>query len=196
MIALQAAIEGIEVTQVTMPTWFQMFLALLAAIGTTYGGFELVKYLLSLRANRRKDNADAHAAAADAGQKDADWRQKELEVMTSIIDTTKRQYEDLAKRYGDLQAEKEEDREIKAQLRRELSEVRIELSEHQRILCGIQRAWTTLIAQKKDAERHYCADEKCAKRKPKLGEYETPTIEFDSLVLRDKKTGRFIAKPK
>ena len=70
-----------------MPMWVNVFIGIVAALG----GWEAIKYLISLRANRKKDKAEAdeaaavaHQQAATAGQTDADWRQKELELMTSF----------------------------------------------------------------------------------------------------------------
>ena len=189
----------VETAGGTMPMWVNVFVGIVAALG----GWEAIKYILSLRANRRKNKAEAseaeamaHQQAATAGQQDADWRQKELELMTQFVETAKAQYEDLTKRYEDLKAEKEEDRSIKAALRREVNELKMEQTEQWRIITGIQKEWNRLVAQKKDAERHYCADEKCTKRKPRLGEYETATPDFASLIQqpRDKKTGRFVSR--
>lgn len=183
-----------------IPLWLEVFSGFMLALG----GLEFLKWaghhIANWRAERRKNSAEAkqeeavaHQQAATAGQQDADWRQKELELMTQFVHTAKEQYEDLTRRYEDLKAEKEEDRGIKASLRREINELKLEQSEQWRIVTGIQKEWTRLVAQKQDAERHYCGDEACTRRKPKLGEYQTVTPDFNSLIRpRDKKTGRFV----
>lgn len=160
--------------QMTMPMWVNVFIGIAAALG----GWEAIKYVISLRANRRKDKAEAGQQEAIAGQQDADWRQKELELMTSFVNTAKEQYEDLTKRYDEMKQEKDFDRKIK-------QELRLKLSEHERKIEGLQRAFTESETRRKAAERLYCADEKCPKRRPPLGTYDsTPR-------LRNKK-GQFI----
>ena len=164
---------GMEAAK-TMPVWLDMFLAIIAALG----GWEAVKYLMSLRANRRKDKAEAdeadavaHQQAATAGERDADWRQKELELMTSFVETAKVQYDDLTRRYDELRHEKDEDRRIKAELRSELRRYEREVLENTRKIEGLQRAFTEEVARRRYVERLYCSIEKCVKRRPPLGTF-------------------------
>ena len=163
-----------------MPMWVNVFIGIAAALG----GLEFIKWIVGLivnwNANRKKETAEAkeadavaHQQVATAGQQDADWRQKELELMTAFVGTAKQQYEDLTRRYEELKAEKEEDRKIKQDLRREVNALNIRLAEMERKTEGLQRAFTESEARRQDAEYHYCADEKCAKRKPRLGTYTT-----------------------
>lgn len=157
---------GMEAAK-TMPVWLDMFLAIVAALG----GWEAVKYLLSLRANRRKDKAEAdeadavaHQQAATAGEMDAAWRKNELDLLNSFVETAKVQYNDLLK-------EKEEDRRIKAELRSELRRYEHEVLENTRKIEGLQRAFTEEIARRRSLERLYCSNETCKRRQPPLGTF-------------------------
>lgn len=145
-----------------MPLWINVALAIIAALG----GLELVKYLISLRANRRKDKAQAAQEEASAGTQDAEWRKNELELMNQFVETAKQQFEDLKQRYDTLLDEKKEDRKLK-------QEYRLQLAEHERKIEGLQRAFTEEQARRKRSERLYCSDEKCLKRKPPIGTYES-----------------------
>lgn len=174
-----------------IPMWVNVFIGIVTALG----GWEAIKYLISLRSNKRKDKAEAdeaaavaHQQAATAGQSDADWRQKELELMTSFVDTAKKQYEDLTHRYDDLKAEKEEDRKIKLELRKEIGEMRLVQAEQERKVTGLQRAFTESESRRREAERLYCSIEECAMRRPPIGTYNSDT---DKAALRDAR-GRFI----
>ena len=151
-----------EETMITMPMWLNMALAVLTALG----GIELVKYLLSLRANRRKDKAEAGQQEAIAGQQDADLRKKEFDLMNQFVATAKQQFEDLKHRYDTLLAEKDDDRKIK-------SELRLTVAEHERKIDGLQRAFTESESRRRAAERLYCAVEECPQRKPPLGTYDS-----------------------
>lgn len=169
---------GIEAAK-QMPMWVNVFIGIVAALG----GWEAIKYLISLRANRRKDKAEAdeaaavaHQQAATAGQTDADWRQKELELMTSFVTTAKMQYEDLSQQYATLKEEKEEDRKIKAELRKELNEMRVIQSEQERKLVGLQRAFTESETRRIASERLFCSVEDCKLRKPPIGTYSSGDI--------------------
>lgn len=147
-----------------MPIWLDMFIGVIAAIG----GLEGLKYLLSLRAHRDKDNAEAHSAAAEAGQSDADWRQKEFQLMTSIVETTKHQYEEVSQQLQQerkrAEDEKNEDRKIKSKLR-------VAVAELERKVDGLQRAFTESESRRKNAERFFCSKETCKQRIPPLGKY-------------------------
>ena len=167
--------------QMTMPMWVNVFIGIAAALG----GWEALKYVLSLRANRRKEKAEAGQQEALAGQSDADLRQKELELLNQIVDTTKQQYGELKGRYDELLVERKTDREETETLRRDVAEMRLWKAEQERTVDGLQRAFTESEARRKAAERLYCSDEKCPKRRPPLGTYDsTPR-------LRNKK-GQFV----
>ncbi len=145
-----------------MPLWINVALAILAALG----GLELVKYLISLRANRRKDKAQAAQEEASAGTQDAEWRKNELELMNQFVETAKQQFEDLKQRYDTLLEEKKEDRKLK-------QEYRLQLAEHERKIEGLQRAFSESETRRKRSERLYCSEENCVKRKPPLGTYDS-----------------------
>ena len=169
----------IETAGSTMPMWVNVFVGIVAALG----GWEAIKYLLSLRANRRKNKAEAseaeamaHQQAATAGQQDADWRQKELELMTRFVETAKQQYEDLTRRYDELMREKEEDRKIKAELRQEMKKYEKESQEMTRKLEGLQKAFTEEVARRKAVERLYCSVEACRRRVPPIGEFSSDPV--------------------
>ena len=51
----------------TMPLWVDVFIAIVAALG----GWEAIKYLISLGANRRKDKAEAQQEETTAAQQQA-----------------------------------------------------------------------------------------------------------------------------
>lgn len=162
-----------EAVHHVMPTWFQMFLALVGAIGTTFGGFELVKWLLSIRANRKKDQAEAKKEEAlakqeesHAKQDDTDWRQKELDLMTSFVNTAKEQFEDLTKRYDEC-------RKDKAEMLSAIRRFEQQEQERDRKIEGLQRAFTEEVARRKLVERFYCSNERCKVRRPPLGTYSS-----------------------
>lgn len=177
--------DGMGIT--TLPMWVNVFLGIVAALG----GWEAIKYVLSLRANRRKDKAAADEADAVAHQQDAEWRQKELELVTSFVDTAKRQYEDVVQRYDEMKAEKKEDRRIIAELRKEISELKIVQAEHERKVIGLQRAFSESETRRRAAERLYCDVEECPKRNPPLGTFGSGEIPQPRLA-----NGRFAARKK
>lgn len=171
-----------------MPMWVNVFIGIAAALG----GFEFIKWIVGLivnwRAHRRKESAEAkeadavaHQQVATAGQQDADWRQKELELMTAFVGTAKQQYEDLTRRYEELKAEKDEDRKIK-------SELRMTVAQHERKIDGLQRAFTESESRRISAERYYCAVEGCTLREPPLGTYDS------SKTIPRRKNGQFAKK--
>lgn len=178
-----------------MPMWVNVFIGIAAALG----GFEFIEWIVGLivnwRARRRKESAEAkeadavaHQQVATAGQQDADWRQKELELMTAFVDTAKQQYEDLTHRYEELKAEKEEDRKIKQDLRREVNALNIRLAENERKTDGLQRAFTESESRRIAAERYYCAVEGCTLREPPIGTYDS------SKTIPRRKNGQFAKK--
>ena len=173
----------------TMPMWVNVFIGIAAALG----GFELIKYLLSLRANRRKDKAQAKQEEATAGQQDADLRQKELDLLNQIVETTKQQYGELKQRYDELLLERKADREEMDALRKEVAELKLALAEQERKTNGLQRAFTESEGRRMEAERLYCADESCPQRKRHAGiSIDDPTA-TTQVKERDEK-GRFKKK--
>lgn len=169
----------VETAGGTIPMWVNVFVGVVGALG----GWEATRYILSLRANRRKDKAEAceaeamaHQQAATAGQQDADWRQKELELMTRFVETAKQQYDDLTRRYDELMKEKEEDRKIKTQLRQEMKRYVQESQEMTRKLEGLQRAFTEEVSRRKAVERLYCSVETCRRRIPPVGEFSLDPV--------------------
>lgn len=155
-----------------LPMWVNVFIGIAAALG----GWEAIKYLLSLRANRRKDKAEAKQQEAAAGQQDADLRQKELELLNQIVETTKSQYGELKERYDELLAERKSDRAEMDALRKEVAELRLWKAEQERKTEGLQRAFTESESRRKNAERLYCADEKCTHRHPPIGTYDSTPV--------------------
>lgn len=176
----------------TLPMWVNVFIGIVAALG----GWEAIKYLLSLRANRRKDKAQAKQEEATAGQQDADLRQKELDLLNQIVETTKQQYGELKQRYDELLKERKADREEMDALRKEVSELRTTTG-------NLQRAFAESETSRLEAERYFCAFESCTKRQPPFGTYkpdasgivsindEAATVQVKE---RDPKTGRFKKK--
>ena len=167
----------------TMPMWVNVFIGIVAALG----GLEFIKYLLSLRANRRKDKAEAAQGEALAGQSDADLRQKELALLNDIVETTKQQYGELKQRYDELLVERKADREEMDALRKEVAELRVWKAEQERKTEGLQRAFTESESRRKAAERMYCADEACTKRRPPIGTYHGEDMPRNS-------KGQFVAR--
>lgn len=167
-----------------MPMWVNVFIGIVAALG----GFEFFKWIASLDIWRKKGKSEAkeaeavaHQQVAAAGQQDADWRQKELELMTAFVQTAKEQYEDLTRRYDELKAEKNEDRKIK-------QELRLKMTEHERKIDGLQRAFTESESRRIAAERLYCSVESCTKRHPPMGTYDS------TKVTPRRKNGQFAPK--
>ena len=158
-----------EETMTTMPMWMNMALAVLTALG----GIELVKYLLSLRANRRKDKAEAKQQEATAGQQDAELREKELHVLNQIAEAAKGQLEEWKHSYEALKAEKEEDRKIKAELRMDVAKLK-------RQVAGLQEKINEETSLRKGAERLYCDNEACTIRHPPKGTYHSEIMPRNS----------------
>lgn len=146
-----------------LPMWLNVFLGIVAALG----GWEGFKYLLSLRANRRKNKAEAGQQEAIAGQQDAELRQKELDLLNQIVATTKTQYGELKQRYDELLAERKEDRIEMDSLRREVAELKVALAEQDRKTAGLQRAFTESESKRAEAERYFCAMASCTSRQSK-----------------------------
>ena len=176
-----------------LPMWLDVFIGIVAALG----GWEAIKYLLSLRANRRKDKAEAAQGEALAGQSDADLRQKELALLNDIVETTKQQYGELKQRYDELLVERKADRQEMADLRREVAELRLALADNEKETTELRRAFDDSEARRKEAERLYCAVADCTQRVPPIGTYGNEAsggIKPDGQpVIRDKK-GRFTKK--
>ena len=159
-----------------LPIWVHVALGFLAALG----GFEFIKYLLSLRHHRKKDKAEAAEAeavanqqAAVASQQDADWREKELQLMTSFVNTAKEQYEDLTKRYEELKEERELCHRDKAEMMMEMRKLDTIAKENSRKIEGLQNAFTEEVARRKASERLYCSLESCKKRQPPVGTFNS-----------------------
>lgn len=148
-------------------------IALLVALG----GFEFIKYLLSLKSHKKKEEMQAKQEEAVAGQNDAELRQKELELLNGIITTTKEQFEELKTKYDGLAKQAKADAYLIAQ--------------NDRRIRGLERAFQKEVAKKKNAELHYCGDESCTKRQPEMGQYHTETI--DIFGDRDDR-GRFVKR--
>lgn len=134
------------------------------AIAAAFGGIELLKWLVSIGAHRRKDKAQAKQEETTAGKQEADLRQKEYELMNQFVETAKQQFEDMKGRYDTLLAEKNDDRRIKVELR-------IKVAELERKTDGLQRAFNESESRRRSAERLYCSDESCLKRRPPIGTY-------------------------
>ena len=160
----------------TMPMWVNVFIGIVAGLG----GLEFIKYLLSLRANRRKDKAEAKQQEATAGQQDAELREKELHVLNQIAEAAKGQLEEWKHSYEALKAEKEEDRRIKAELRMDVAKLK-------RQVAGQQETINLEIAARKSAERLYCSNEDCTIRKPSIGTYHSEKVPRNS-------KGQFVAR--
>ena len=152
-----------------LPMWLNVFIGIAAALG----GWEAIKYLLNLRANRRKDKAEAAQGEALAGQQDAELRQKELDLLNQIVETTKSQYGELKQRYDELLVERKADREEMDALRKEVAELKLQLAEQERKTAGLQRAFTESETKRLEAERYFCAFENCTKRQPPFGSYHS-----------------------
>lgn len=152
-----------------MSLWINVALAIVTALG----GLELLKYLISLRAHRRKDSAQAKQEENTAAQQDVEIRQKEYELMRSFIDQYKERNEELQSEIRDYKADKAEDRKLKEAMRKELSEFKIAQVDQERRIAGLQRAFTESESRRKAAERFYCSDETCPNRRPPLGTYDS-----------------------
>ena len=184
-----------------------MWLNVAIGIATALGGWEAIKYLLSLRHHRKKDKAEAQKEealaqqeGAHAKQEDTDWREKELALMTQFVNTAKVQYEDLTHRYDDLTAryddlakERKECHTDKAQMQSAMRRFAKQVEEQERKMEGLQKAFTEEVARRQAVERFYCSIEECKKRRPPLGTYSAEAADTAAPV-KAKKT--VSAKPK
>lgn len=163
-----------------LPTWVNISLGFLAALG----GFEFIKWLVSLivnwHGNKRKNSAEAkeseaiaHQQAATAGQQDADWREKELQLMTSFVNTAKEQYEDLTRRYDELKAERSQCHKDRTEMMMEMRKFETLAKDNARKIEGLQKAFNEEVAKRRAAERLYCSIETCKKRQPPLGTFSS-----------------------
>lgn len=161
----------------TLPMWLNVFIGIVAAVG----GWEAIKYLLSLRANRRKDKAQAKQEENTAAAQDVDIRKAEYELMKQFIDQYKERNSELQSEIKDYKEDKAEDRKLKAELRKELNEVKMAQVEQERKIRGLQQAFTESETRRRSAERLYCSVESCPKRVPPLGSYNTGDIPIPRL---------------
>lgn len=175
-----------------LPMWLNIFLAIVAGLG----GWEAIKYLISLGANRRKDKAEAQQEEAHAKQEETTAQQQQAELVRHQIETSNQMLEQmklqnayLGEQISVYQQEKVEDRKLK-------KEYRFRIEELERKTDGLQLAFNREVAKKRDAERHYCATEKCQHRVPKMGDYATDTADINAILdpPRDKRTGRFVSR--
>lgn len=170
-----------------MPMWVNVFIGIVAALG----GWEAIKYLLSLRANRRKDKAEAQQQENTALQQDVDIRKAEYELMKKFIEQYKDRNEELQSELKEYKADKAEDRKLKEELRKELAEVKMNQAEQERRIKGLQTAFTESETRRKNAERFYCVVENCPQRHPPMGTFSTDAEM--AIITRDSR-GRFAKK--
>lgn len=165
----------IEIATRMMPLWFEVFLGVAGA----FGGLELLKWFASLDIFRRKVKAEAQTQEAQAKQEAITAEQQQnalvhqqLEMSSQMLAQMKQHNAYLGEQLATYQQEKLEDRKLK-------SEYRYRISELERSVAGMKAVFGREVAKKKDAELHYCANEKCTIRIPKMGEYstETPSVE-------------------
>ena len=172
----------------TLPMWVNVFIGIVAALG----GWEAIKYLISLGANRRKDKAEAQTEEAHAKQEEVTAAQQQAELVRHQIETSNQMLEQMKQQNSYLgeqiavyQQEKNEDRQLK-------KEYRYRIEELERVTGGLKKAFAEVVAKKADAERHYCAVENCMSRVPKMGDYATDNPDVEAILAqRDPKTGRF-----
>lgn len=169
----------------SMPLWVNVFLAIVAGLG----GWEAIKYLISLGANRRKDKAEAAQEETTAAQQQAELVRHQIETSNQMLEQMKQHNAYLGEQISTYQQEKIEDRKLK-------QEYRYRIEELERKTDGLQTAFNREVAKKRDAERHYCATEKCQHRVPKMGDYATDTADINAILdpPRDKRTGRFVSR--
>jgi hypothetical protein len=153
--------------------WLKLVSAVIVGLGGAAGILELIKYLFSLRAHRRKDNAEAKKEEASAGQQDAELREKELHVLNQIADAAKAQLYEWKQAYADVKAEREALKADKEEDRRIKSELRMELAKVKRQCNGVQETLNLEIAARRSAERLYCDNEACLIRHPPKGTYHS-----------------------
>lgn len=156
-----------------LPVWANVLIGL--------GGLELIKYMLSLRAHRRKDDAEAKKEEVSAGQQDAELREKELHVLIEIAEAAKAQVDEWKDAYATMRAEREDLRADKEQDRKIKAELRGKVAKFERQMAGVQEMLNKEIAARKAAESLYCDDETCILRHPPKGTYHS------DLVPRNKK---------
>jgi len=154
----------------TLPMWLNCLLGFLGAIG----GFEGIKYLLNLRSNKRKDNAGASSAEADAIK-------SQMDAQAAIAEYFKENIEYFQKQSKQIAEENQQLREEIRQLRVEFNQFKQTSSKREKEdsykITTLERQVKGLQTQKKRAERFFCEIEKCDKRKPPFGTYVSPNIE-------------------
>ena len=143
-----------------LPMWVEVFIG----IATALGGWEAIKYLLSLRANRRKDKAEAVQEEMTAAQQQAELVRHQLETSAQMLEQMKAQNTYFAEQVKAYEADKEEDRKLKRELR-------LTVAEHERKIDGLQRAFNESETRRRAAERLFCSVEECPQRVPPLGTY-------------------------
>ena len=180
---------SVEAAEGGMMQWLKLVGAVIAGLGGAAGLLELMKYLFSLTAHRRKDKAEAKMEEANAGRQDAELREKELHVLNQIAEAAKGQLDEWKQAYADakaereaLKADKEEDRKIK-------SELRMEVAKLQRQYNGVQLTLKNEIAARHATERLFCDNEACLIRHPPKGTYHYGGI------LRNER-GQFVSRKK
>lgn len=169
--------------------WLKLVSAVIVALGGAAGILELLKYLFSIRANRRKNTAEAKQQEATAGRQDAELREKELHVLNQIAEAAKGQLEEWKQAYADVKAEREALKADKEEDRRIKSELRMELAKVQRQCNGVQVTLSNEIAARRAAERMYCDNEACTMRHPPKGTYHSDEIPRN-------KRGQFVSRKK
>lgn len=176
-----------EVAQSTMPLWLNIAIA----IAGTFGGLELIKWLFSLRANRRKDTAQADQEEKTAEQQAADLRRHELDTAYQMLEQVKAQNQYLGEQIKAYHEDKAQDRELKESMRRELAELKMAQVEQERKMLGLQKAFTESETRRKNAERFYCVVEHCPQRRPPIGTYST---DAEMAIIARDSHGRFTKK--
>ena len=154
-----------EVAQSTMPLWLNIAIA----IAGTFGGLELIKWLFSLRANRRKDTAQADQEEKTAEQQAADLRRHELDTAYQMLEQVKAQNQYLGEQIKAYHEDKEQERKM----------------------LGLQKAFTESETRRKNAERFYCVVEHCPQRRPPIGTYST---DAEMAIITRDSHGRFTKK--
>lgn len=164
------------------------FTTLLVALG----GFEFVKFLVNRKAHKKQAQAEADKT--------------EEEVHSAFVDTVGDQYKFLQEMIQGLQKQNNNLMEENESMRKEMSALKDKVNAFENGVRDVARDFNSyhketkrvialMTSRKNVAEMHYCSVEKCASRRPPMGQYHTedlcapdPIVDFEGFLNKDKAT--------
>lgn len=140
-----------------MPMFWQIFLALVSA----FGGYELLKYLINLKSNRKKEKAEAGKSQSESNMAELEVMERRLEIMgKQLIE----QEEKLAENARKIMEQSDQIRDLTAQL----DEAKNNAESLRKKLTSAEETIARLTAERKAA--------KIIKPKPQLKEEEIKEV--------------------